>query len=67
MGTSNTAWGRRCEIMKCVCLAALIYTRVISRKDLTLETAQERLSQLLAKFETLLAKQSFEDLKGELL
>ena len=53
--------------MKCVCLAALIYTRVISRKDLTLETAQERLSQLLAKFETLLAKQSFEDLKGELL
>jgi hypothetical protein len=63
----NTAWGHCCEIMKCVCLAAFIYTRIISRKDLTLETSQARLSQLLPKFETLLAKQSLEDLKGELL
>jgi hypothetical protein len=68
MGTSNTAWGRRYEIMKCICLAALIYTHVISQKDLTPLAALEQLSQLLAKSESEGSwKGRVEQLIGELL
>lgn len=34
LGTSNTAWGRRCEILKCVHLSALMYLRVIFQPKL---------------------------------
>jgi hypothetical protein len=33
LGTSISAWGRRCEILKCVHLGSLIYLKVLSRQD----------------------------------
>ncbi|KAE9368987.1 hypothetical protein N431DRAFT_347844 [Stipitochalara longipes BDJ] len=66
LGTSKTAWGRRCEIMKCVCLAGLIYMHVISRENTDIRSAHERISQLLPEWDTSW-KHSLELLIGELL
>ena len=66
LGTSNTAWGRRCEIMKFVCLAALIYTRVVSQKDASFEAAKQQLCCLLPESEGAW-KRAFEQLIEELL
>lgn len=57
LGTSNNAWGRRCEIMKCVCLSGLIYLRVISRKDIGTLVAHQRLSELLPRSDSLWKQQ----------
>jgi hypothetical protein len=44
LGTSNLAWGRRCEILKCVHLSALLYLKTISQAgfdSVNMETLQK--------------------------
>lgn len=66
LDSSKIAWGRRCEIMKCVCLAGLIYIRIISKKEIDIEAAHRDLSQLVPESDTSW-NQSLELLIGELL
>jgi hypothetical protein len=66
LGTSNIAWGRRCEIMKCVCLAGLMYMQVVSRKEGDLMSAHRELSQLLPESDASW-RVSSENLIGELI
>ncbi|KAN0092493.1 hypothetical protein V8E51_018340 [Hyaloscypha variabilis] len=66
LGRSKAAWGRRCEIMKCVCLAGLIYMRIVSKKEKNVVAAHRDLSHLLPETDAPW-KRPLEHLIGELI
>ena len=52
LGTSNASWSRRCEIMKCVYLSALIFIKVACRRDGNAVTIEALILLLLTESET---------------